>query len=299
MTCPICYEDLFQKGVAFFGGSCGHSYHVKCLNASVLAGNQSCCPTCRRNWETDAVVVRSLPVPAPVNELQRIAALQASTARNEGPDEAWAAFKVTWRRTCSALAALEAFNVAGAVACMCRAAPAHRFALAISMIYVVDNVIMAYERSARNEGTVHDRMRPSILSKNNVLSLVSKTAVDVAGAAFIWVEKDVFVRAVMLHATRATSLVVYYAWAELGVKDKRTAYLIATMAAVLPMLWATWTNNLALATCAAAMIGLVEAEKAIWKRNVPPRVMYAIFLAHVCSMVVLVFSYVASTLRHM
>ena len=55
--CPICYELLVMKGLAFYGGSCGHAFHVACLNSSVAAGNRSCCPFCRADWEPDRVIV--------------------------------------------------------------------------------------------------------------------------------------------------------------------------------------------------------------------------------------------------
>jgi hypothetical protein len=59
VECPICYEPLDQPNKAYFKASCNHAFHVACLNASVEAGNKSCCPYCRCNWETDRVVVRS------------------------------------------------------------------------------------------------------------------------------------------------------------------------------------------------------------------------------------------------
>jgi hypothetical protein len=65
--CPICFEPLDQPNKAYFKASCNHAFHVACLNASVAAGNKSCCPYCRCNWETDRVVVRSTAHTAPIS----------------------------------------------------------------------------------------------------------------------------------------------------------------------------------------------------------------------------------------
>ncbi len=72
-----------------------------------------------------------------------------------------------------------------------------------------------------------------------------------------------------------------------------------TLSAVLPLMWATWTNNVTLAVCAVMQLGLVEAEKAIRKANVSPAVRYASYIANAVMLFVVVFSYVASTLVHM
>lgn len=56
-ACPICYEPMYVRGHATFFGSCGHAYHVACLNANVEAGNKSSCPMCNLDWEPDRVVV--------------------------------------------------------------------------------------------------------------------------------------------------------------------------------------------------------------------------------------------------
>ena len=55
--CPICYDPLYRRGKASYQGSCGHAFHVECLNRSVAAGNSSACPLCKTTWETDRVVV--------------------------------------------------------------------------------------------------------------------------------------------------------------------------------------------------------------------------------------------------
>jgi hypothetical protein len=55
--CPICYDPLYRRGKASYHGSCGHAFHVECLNRSVAAGNSSECPLCKMAWETDRVVV--------------------------------------------------------------------------------------------------------------------------------------------------------------------------------------------------------------------------------------------------
>lgn len=57
MECPICYEPLESPGLASYRGDCGHAFHVRCLNASVHAGNTSLCPLCRRDWEPNRVII--------------------------------------------------------------------------------------------------------------------------------------------------------------------------------------------------------------------------------------------------
>lgn len=333
-TCPICYEDLFQKGLAFYGGTCGHSYHVKCLNASVAAGNMSSCPMCRCDWETDAVVVRPVPelnsvineqyatiaaqhellvarnqVRIQLNE-SRLAQLEEAIASDEArmreraPEPVANAvdktFDKIYRHVCTVLSALEVINVGGAAACLYRAAPAERLALALSMIYVVDNVVMVYERSRQCRHKMSECLRQDLHEQNRVLSLWSKVALDLVGSAFVWFERDMFVRISMFHATRVSGLVVYYAWSFGVEKDnRRMGYLISTLIALLPMLWAVWTKNMTLAVCAVSTLGLVEAEKAIRKAAVPRHVMYALFTAHMAAQFTTAFAYVASTLRHM
>jgi hypothetical protein len=74
--CPLCYDALSAKGTAFYGGACGHAFHVACLNESVAAGNASACPLCRANWALDRVVVTLDP-----------ASLGAAAARDPAPDD--------------------------------------------------------------------------------------------------------------------------------------------------------------------------------------------------------------------
>ena len=102
--CPICFDPLDARGRAFYGGACGHAFHVKCLNTSVEAGNAPTCPLCRQAWEDGCVVVTVDKAKLSAENYQRVADVCEQRACEALGPRWWRAYRwgpfVLWAMSC-------------------------------------------------------------------------------------------------------------------------------------------------------------------------------------------------------
>ena len=70
-TCAICLETM-GAGDATFHGSCGHNFHVQCIEADVVTHRSARCPCCRAQWaNAPGLVALRRPVTAPPPPFER------------------------------------------------------------------------------------------------------------------------------------------------------------------------------------------------------------------------------------
>ena len=257
MECPICFETLGCRGAAWYGGPCGHAFHVACLNKSVDAGNAAACPLCRTEWVADAVAVRPVEPKEPVEQEPYVFVYPR---RSE-------VIRARMQRVFAVLSvAAGVVDLASAAAAAVRVLRAENTLYALCAAAVAgDNLWCSRARCLKRKNTMSNTSHITIMTDDHAFTPLFAVPVQLLGAALLLRPGyGEVARLCILFWARAVSTCVYYMWfhdVSRSYQYMRVVFLI--YAAFPAVAAAAWTGDPWMALAAAAIAGFWAADRAV------------------------------------